>query len=144
MATRARVVLPGCAHHVTQRGNHQEKVFFCDADHTIYLALLRDYAQRTGMQILGYCLMPNHVHLVLIPGRADSLAKGLGRVHNEYSRWLHIRQRLTGHLWQNRFFSCPLSENHLSAVLRYVERNPIRANLVDDAFAWRWSSARAR
>ena len=96
------------------------------------------------MQILAYCLMPNHVHVVAIPERVDSLAKGFGRTHNEYARWVHTRERQTGHLWQNRFFSCPLDERHLAEALRYVELNPVRAGLVEDPCEWVWSSAPAR
>jgi REP-associated tyrosine transposase len=144
MRRAARVVLPGCAHHITQRGNHQQDVFFCDSDRAVYVALLRHHAQKAGMRILGYCLMTNHVHLVTTPERPNSLAAGLGRLHNDYARWLHVRQGRTGHLWQNRFFSCPLSESHLAEVLRYVELNPVRAKLVRQARDWEWSSARAR
>ena len=144
MGRAARVVLPGCAHHVTQRGNHQQDVFFCDTDRDLYVALLRDQANKAGLRILGYCLMTNHIHLVTTPERPNSLAAGLGRVHNDYARWLHVRQGRTGHLWQNRFFSCPLSESHLAEVLRYVELNPVRAKLVRQARDWEWSSARAR
>jgi putative transposase len=110
----------------------------------VYLALLRDHASKAGVRILGYCLMANHVHLVATPERPNSLAAGLGRLHNDYARWLHVRQRRAGHLWQNRFFSCPLSESHLAQVLRYVELNPVRAKLVRQATDWEWSSARAR
>ncbi len=144
MGRSARLVLPGCAHHVTQRGNHQQDVFLCDADRSLYLSLLRDSSEKAGFRILAFCLMTNHVHLVVVPERTDSLAKGLGRVHNDYARWLQIRQRRRGHLWQNRFFSCPLSDGHLVETLRYVEVNPVRAKLVSDPCDWAWSSARAR
>jgi putative transposase len=144
MGRRARVVLPGCAHHVTQRGNHQQDVFFCDTDRRMYIALLRDHARKAGLRVLAYCLMMNHVHIVAVPEHLGSLARGLGRVHNDYSRWLQIRQRRTGHLWQNRFFSCALDEPHLAQTLRYVELNPVRAKLVSDPYDWEWSSARAR
>ena len=96
MGRQAKVILPGWAHHVTQRGNRRQQVFFCDTDRQMYLNLLRDHASRTGMQILAYCLMPNHVHVVAIPERVDSLAKGFGPTHNEYARWVHIRERQTG------------------------------------------------
>lgn len=144
MGRQARVILPGWAHHITQRGNRRQQVFFCDTDRKMYLNLLRDHASRAGMQILAYCLTPNHVHVVAIPERVDSLAKGFGRTHNEYARWVHIREHQTGHLWQNRFFSCPLDERHLAEALRYVELNPVRAGWVADPCEWAWSSAPAR
>jgi putative transposase len=144
MGRQARVVLPGRAHHITQRGNLQQPVFFCDADRKMYLNLLRDHALRAEMRILSYCLMTNHIHLVVVPEHLDSLRHGLGRTHNDYARWLHVRQRQTGHLWQNRFFSCPLDEAHLAETLRYVEMNPVRAGLAKAASAWEWSSAQAR
>jgi putative transposase len=92
---------------------------------------------------LGYCLMTNHVHFIAVPERPDSLAKTFGRTNNDYARWLHIRQRQCGHLWQNRFFSCPLDAGHTWAALRYVECNPVRAQLTADAAGWAWSSAQA-
>jgi putative transposase len=110
----------------------------------MYLALLKDHAERAGIRIEAYCLMTNHVHLIVIPERKDSLALGLGRAHNDYARWLHVRKRQTGHLWQNRYFSCPLDEAHWAEAVRYVELNPVRAGLVDHAWHWSWSSSQAR
>jgi putative transposase len=143
MARLARAVVPGIAHHITQRGNHRQDVFLQDDDRSVYLAALGENAARYGVRLLGYCLMTNHVHLIAVPEREESLAKALGRTHADYARWLHIRQRQTGHLWQNRFFSCPLDSGHCWAALRYVERNPLRAGLVEAAEVWPWSSARA-
>jgi putative transposase len=104
---------------------------------------MMENAPRYGTRLLGYCLMSNHVHLVAIPEREDSLAKTMGRIHADYARWLHIRQRQTGHLWQNRFYSCPLDSGHCWAALRYVERNPVRAGMVERPWDWTWSSAAA-
>jgi len=95
------------------------------------------------MRILGFCLMTNHVHLIAVPELADSLAKAMGRTHCDYARWLHVRERQTGHLWQNRFYSCPLDAGHCWAALRYVERNPVRAALTKHVEDWPWSSAQA-
>jgi len=143
MGRIARVVVPDTAHHLTQRGNHQQDVFFQDRDREMYLRILGDNCPRAGLRILAYCLMSNHVHLVAVPEREDSLAKGLGLTNNEYARWLHVRERQSGHLWQNRFFSCPLDERHLQEALRYVELNPVRAGLARYAWDWPWSSAAA-
>jgi REP element-mobilizing transposase RayT len=108
MPRQRRVVLPGRPHHITQRGNNRRDVFFEDKDHELYLSLLSEYTAKYQVEILGYCLMTNHVHLIAVPADATGLAKAIGRVHNDYARWLHIRRRESGHLWQNRFFSCPL------------------------------------
>jgi putative transposase len=110
----------------------------------MYRRLLRDHAKRFELRILSYCLMTNRVYLVAIPEQGDSFAKGLGRIHNDYARWFHLKHGRTGHLCQNRFFSCPLEESHLADTLRYLELNPVRAGLVDTAWEWRWSSASAR
>jgi putative transposase len=95
------------------------------------------------MSLLGYCLMTNHIHLVAVPDRADSFARALQRVHSRYTQWFNRRYDRCGHLWRNRFFSCCLDRDHLIAALIYVDLNPVRAGLVGDAPAYRWSSARA-
>ena len=130
-------------HHITQRGNYRQTVFFDDGDRQLYLAILRENTSRYRLRLLGFCLMSNHVHLIAVPEREDSLACALGRTHADYARWLHIRQRQTGHLWQNRFYSCPLDHGHCWAAMRYVERNPVRAGMVETAWQWQWSSASA-
>jgi putative transposase len=139
----ARAVAVGMAHHITQRGNYRQTVFFDDGDRQLYLAILQENASRYRLRLLGFCLMSNHVHLIAVPEREDSLACALGRTHADYARWLHIRQRQTGHLWQNRFYSCPLDHGHCWAAMRYVERNPVRAGMVETAWQWQWSSASA-
>lgn len=133
----------GIAHHITQRGNQGQVVFHHDDDRRLYLALLRENARRHAMRLLGYCLMSNHVHIIAVPDQEDSLAKALGRTHADYARWLHIRHHQTEHLWQNRFYSCPMDAEHCWAALRYVERNPARAGIVDSPWDWPWSSAAA-
>ena len=143
MGRIARVVVPESWHHVTQRGNHQQRVFYDDGDRKLYLDLLRSYCLRRSVRITGYCLMGNHVHLLVSPARATGLAQALGRTHNDYARWLNLRRRQSGHVWQNRFYSCPLDEDHKWAALRYVELNPVRSGLVERAEEWPWSSAPA-
>lgn len=138
-----RAVLPGVPHHVTQRGIDRQPIFFADRDREVYLELLRVNARRHGLSVHGYCLMTNHVHLVAVPQRADSLAKGIRRMHFQYAAYANALLGRSGHFWQNRYFSCALEECHLWAALRYVERNPVRAGLVKEATEWRWSSARA-
>jgi putative transposase len=88
--------------------------------------------------------MRNHVHILAIPRDEDGLARALGRAHNDYSRWFNMRRGSNGHLWQNRYFSCPVDERHQWEALRYVELNPVSAGLTTQAADWRWSSAAAR
>ncbi len=109
----ARVVAAGVPHHITQRGNNRQQIFFSDPDRRFYLTLLRRHAERHGLRVLGWCLMPNHVHLVATPEHELSLARALGRAHYEYAIYLNHERERSGHLWQNRFFSTPLDRHHL-------------------------------
>ena len=143
MPRRARVVIPGVAHHITQRGNNRQPVFRTPDDYRLYLDLLRRHARRHRAQLLAYCLMPNHVHLIAVPERPDSLALTLGRAHSEYALAWNRAAFRSGHLWQNRFFSCAMQESHAVRAVRYVELNPVRAALVSAPWDWPWSSARA-
>ncbi len=141
MPRTARIVITDIPYHVTQRGNRRQDVFYCDEDKRRYLSWLDDYAQRYELEILAYCLMTNHVHHVLIPRRADSIAKALRVVHMRHSQTVNDRLGWSGHLWQGRYFSTALDEAHLWSAIRYVERNPVRAGLVDRAEDYPWSSA---
>ena len=143
MARFARAVAIHTAHHITQRGVDQQRIFFTDADRNIYLDCLAKYCAQARARILAYCLMSNHIHLVLIPEEPDSLAVAMRRTHSRYSLYLNARRQRVGHLWQNRFYSCPLDEEHLWIALGYVEKNPVRANLVSAAEDYKWSSAAA-
>lgn len=143
MSRIPRVVVPDVPHHVTQRGNGHQAVFFRPEDQRLYLDLLRRYSQRFELRLWAWCLMPNHVHLVVVPGREDSLARALGRTHADYAHYVNIHRQSCGHLWQARFFSCPLDGAHLWNAIAYVERNPVRAGIADWAGDYRWSSARA-
>ncbi len=143
MGRLRRVVVPGVAHHVTQRGNNRRQVFFCDADYLCYLDILKRHSTAFGLSILAYCLMPNHVHLIAEPETAAALSTTLQRTQAEYALYRNRRSEATGHLWQARFHSCALSQMHLWPALRYVERNPSRAGLVGNSVDWPWSSARA-
>jgi len=142
MARIARVVLPGHPHHVTQRGVRSMRVFFDDEDRQEYVRLLGEQGERAGVEFLSWCLMPNHVHLVVVPGREESLARGIGEAHRLYTRMVNFREGVRGHLFQERFYSCPLDEPHFVAAVRYVERNPVRARIVARAWDYDWSSAR--
>ena len=143
MGRIARVVMPGWPHHVTQRGNHRQIVFRNDHDREVYLELLSKHKRNYHLDLIGFCLMPNHVHEIPIPEFDTSLAKGIGRTNNDYSRWFNIQCNQTGHLWQARFYSCPIELESLANVLAYVELNPVRAGLIERPEDWKWSSAQA-
>jgi putative transposase len=143
MARLPRVVIPGIPHHVTQRGNRRERTFFEDGDYELYLDLLSDAAREARCEIWAYCLMPNHVHIIITPSDEDGLRKTFRTVHRHYTGYINARMRTTGHLWQGRFGSVAMDEAHLVSALRYVSLNPVRARLVARAEAWRWSSVRA-
>jgi putative transposase len=141
MPRTARLVVPGIVHHVTQRGNNREVVFYSDSDRVRYLELLADACLDIGVDIHGYCLMPNHVHLLVTPLHEAALSTALQHAHQAYSVFINNSRGRCGHLWQNRFYSTPMSRRHCWLALRYVELNPVRAKLVDQPAAWRWSSA---
>ncbi|MDH3597367.1 MAG: transposase [Rhodospirillales bacterium] len=143
MARFARVVVPGVPHHVTQRGNRRLETFFNDGDCRAYLDLLAEHCAAAEVAVWAYCLMPNHVHLILVPRDADGLRRALGEAHRRYTRRVNFREGWRGHLWQERFHSFAMDEAHLLAAARYVELNPVRAKLKRRARDWRWSSARA-
>ena len=143
MARLARLVVPGQPHLVTQRGNRRLETFFGDDDYRAYLSLLAEWCHDAGTEIWAYCLMPNHVHLVLVPSHADGLRAALGETHRRYTRRVNLREGWRGHLWQERFHSFPMDEKYLLACARYVEQNPVRAKLARRPRDWRWSSARA-
>ena len=130
-------------HHVTQRGNRRQQSFFIDGDYAAYLELMADWCREKGVEIWGYCLMPNHVHLIAVPSSEDGLRWAIGPAHERYTRRINFREKWRGYLWQGRFASFVMDEPYLLAVARYVELNPVRAGLVPQAADWPWSSARA-
>jgi putative transposase len=143
MARIARVVAPGFPHHVTQRGNRRQDVFFSKADCALYLDILQHHCAKERVAILGYCLMPNHVHLIAVPKAADALSRAIGETHRRYSRHINTAQEWQGHLWQDRFSSFPMDESHLLMAARYIELNPVRAGLVRIPAKYTWSSVHA-
>jgi putative transposase len=143
MARLPRVVIADVAHHVTQRGNARQVILSSDADRATYLELLRQYSRLYGLSLLGYCLMSNHVHLIAVPQTLTALSQSLKQAHGRYAAYWNAQQSSTGHVWQGRFYSCPLDESHLWKALCYVELNPVRAGMVATAELWKWSSAAA-
>jgi len=142
MARIARVVVPGHPHHVTQRGVRSMAVLSDDAQRRMYLDLMCEQCRRREVEVLAWCLMTNHVHLVLVPPDEAALARAVGEAHKRYTRWRNFAEGVRGYLFQGRFGSCVLDERHLLAAARYVELNPVRAKVVEKAEDWRWSSAR--
>ena len=143
MARLSRLVVPGLPHHVTQRGNRGTRTFFEDGDYALYRDLLSEAARKAEAAIWAYCLMPNHVHLVIVPADEDGLRRTLADAHRRYTGYVNARLRVTGHLWQGRFGSVVMDEAHLSHAVRYVSLNPVRARLVERARDWPWSSVAA-
>jgi len=143
MGRIARVVVAGLPHHVTQRGNRRMQTFFREDDYRAYLSLAGAWCLRHGVSIWAYCLMPNHVHLIAVPGSAEGLGRALGEAHRRYTRRVNFREGWRGYLWQGRFASAAMDEGHLMAAARYVEMNPVRARLAGRAEDWPWSSAAA-
>lgn len=143
MARFARVIAVGVAHHVTQRGTGRQFILNGDADRQVYLDLLRENAARHKASLIGYCLMSNHVHLILVPAEGDALANALRHAHGRYAAYWNAKHGSSGHVWQGRYYSCPLDQPHLWEALRYAELNPVRAGMVAEAESWRWSSAGA-
>jgi putative transposase len=141
MARLARVVVPNYFHHVTQRGVRSMNIFASDDDRIKYLNLLKEYGKKYGLIFVAYCLMDNHVHLIVIPKTEHSLADALGETHKQYTRLFNLRCRVKGFLFQGRFFSCLLDNRHTIAAIAYVERNPVRIGLVKNAWDYTWSSA---
>lgn len=143
MARIARVVHPGAPHHGIQRGNRHQPVFFEDDDYRFYLALIDEFAAKADIAVIAYCLMPNHVHFILTPSHADGLRATLGEAHRRYARYINFHENWRGHLWQERFHSYPMDEVHLWTAVRYVELNPVAADIVFNPVEWPWSSAKA-
>lgn len=139
----ARLVATGLPHHITQRGNYRQDVFLDDNDKIKYLSWIQEYSIQHKLSILAYCLMQNHVHFIAIPEEEDSLSKTFNIAHMRYSHYFNRKLRVAGHLWQGRFYSCVLDEPHLILAARYIERNPVRAELVKNPWQWQWSSAKA-
>jgi putative transposase len=143
MPRNPRCVLPGVAYHVTQRGVNRSDVFFTQADRQTYLHLVREQREEAGVRVLAWCLMTNHVHWMVVPDREDSLAVLFRRVHGRYAQYVNARRSRSGHLWQNRYFSCAVDAGKENVALRYIEWNPVRAAMVEEPADYRWSSAAA-
>lgn len=143
MPRMARLVVPGYPHHVTQRGSRKQTVFFSDADYRAYIELICELKEEAAVDVWAYCLLPNHVHLVVVPDNKQGLAKLFGVAHHRYAKRINAENDWCGHLWQERFHSFVMDESHLLAAVRYIELNPVRAGLCRHADQWEWSSVHA-
>jgi putative transposase len=110
MARLARVIIPDLPHHVTQRGNRREPIFFEDGDAELYRDLLAEQAAKAGVEVWAYCLMPNHVHLVLVPRDEGGMAQAIGAAHRRWANFVNARGRWRGHLFDGRFASVAMDE----------------------------------
>ena len=141
MPRLARTVFAEVPHHITQRGNRREDVFFDEEDYQTYLEWLMHYSKEYQLEILAYCLMTNHIHLVAVPATENSLHQVLKPLHMRYAQRINRRNNWKGHFWQGRYFSSPMDESYMWATIRYVELNPVRARMVMRAEHYPWSSA---
>lgn len=144
MARIRRIVVPNMPHHVTQRGVRSMNIFFKDEDYECYKKLLLNQCEIHDLEVISYCLMTNHVHLIVIPKNKESLSKAIGETHRLYTRKINFEQKVKGHLFQERFYSTPLDEEHFLYALRYVEQNPVKAYMVKYPWDYKYSSARYR
>lgn len=145
MPRTARASQANWCYHVLNRGNGKAEVFHKPADYEAFFALFKPACERVPMRILACCLMPNHFHLVLWPRKDGDLSRWMQWLMTSHVRRYHRHYGGSGHIWQGRFKAFPIQrDEHLLTVMRYVERNPLRAKLVRRAAAWRWSSLFAR
>jgi putative transposase len=143
MPRRNRCVLPNVPCHITQRGVDRREVFSSDQDRITYLRLVRENLEDAAVRILGYCLMSNHVHIVAIPAREDSLGVLFRRVHGRYAQYYNVHAGRSGHLWQNRFFACMLGIASVEVFGVRGAKSGARAGIVEHAAEYEWSSAAA-
>lgn len=143
MPRKARITLINYPHIITQKGNNKDNVFFNDEDRKFYLDILKKYSKKYSLDIWGYCLMDNHVHLLCVPKTKESLSKAIGRTSLVYTQHVNNTRDHYGRIWQNRFSSCLVDKDKVMGVMRYIESNPIRAGLIKIAEQYQWSSAKS-
>ena len=143
MSRQSRITVPGLPHHVTQRGNRRMAVFAGPEDYQLYMDLMAERCAAHDVACWAYCLMPNHIHLVLVPMSEDGLARAVGEAHRRYAAFFNARARVIGHLFQGRFSSVAMDDAYLLAAVRYLALNPVKAKLAKRAQDWRWSSVPA-
>jgi putative transposase len=141
MGRTARASQGGFVYHVLNRGNGRADVFHNDDDYAAFVTLMQEAHEKVPMRLVGYCLMTNHFHLVLWPHGDGDLSRWMQWLMTAHVRRYHLYYKRSGHVWQGRFKAFPIQDDeHYLTVLRYVERNPLRANLVEQSQDWEWSS----
>lgn len=144
MPRKKRIIVPGYAHHVTQRGNYRQFVFEERRDYKKYCEWMNEYCREYKLDVIAYCLMGNHIHFIVVPENRESLIRVFNVMNMRYAQYWNRKKSNIGHLWQGRYFSCLLSTGHLYKAVRYVENNPVRAKMVTKPWEYIWSSCRAR
>ncbi len=144
MARIKRIVIPNTPHHITQRGVRSMNIFFKHEDYLYYKELLLTQSKLHGLKIISYCLMTNHIHIIAIPKNKDSLSKAIGETHRLYTRKINFEQKVKGHLFQERFYSTPLDDEHLFNAIKYVEQNPVKAFMVKYPWDYKYTSCLKR
>lgn len=146
MPRKHRIAFPQVPHHIVQRGHNRQTVFIADGDRLAYLDTLREFREKLEISVYGYCLMTNHVHLIVKPGHdAANLSLLMKRLAGRHTRRINRLQRRTGTSWEGRFKCSPIeSDRYLLACTRYVDLNPVRANIVAKPEDYPWSSYHAR
>jgi len=142
MPRKARIIIPDVAHHIIQRGNNRQNILEDPQDFSTYCYLINKYVLEYGVSVIAYCLMNNHVHFVMIPQDKIGISRLFNTVHMRYAQYKNYKRKTSGHLWQGRFYSCVLDEDHLFYAIRYVEQNPMRAQMVKRPWDYEWSSAK--
>ncbi len=138
-----RITIAGFPHHVVQRGLNGRQTFLRDDDYAVYLEIMAECCLRHGVAVWAYCLMPDHAHLIAVPGEKDALTRCLRAAHGRYTKYINHRTYSRGQFWQGRYASHLLDERYLIACTRYIEINPVKRDYVDEPVDWQWSSAKA-
>ena len=145
MSRMQRLIINNASYHIMVRGNQKQITFIEEEDFAKYLDLLRHYKREYGFKLYGYCLMPNHVHLILEVEDGIDLSKIMQGLNQAYTLWFNKKYEKVGHLWQGRYKSMVIQKNkYMLDCLEYVELNPIRANISKSPFDYPWSSWKAR
>ncbi|OGF51112.1 MAG: hypothetical protein A2231_08935 [Candidatus Firestonebacteria bacterium RIFOXYA2_FULL_40_8] len=143
MPRTARLIDVNMPYHICQRGNSKQIIYRDNKNKEYYLKMLKEGSAKYDMCILAYCLMENHVHLIVIPKYSYSLSRAFRSINGKYSRYFNMKYNKSGHLWSERYYSKVLNSKYLTIAVRYVERNPVRAGFIRTPSKWEWSSAAA-
>jgi len=144
MARQARIIVPNSPHHISQRGNRGESIFFEKEDFSNYLELIQKNLNDFKIDLLSFCLLPNQIHLLMEPKHKDDLSRCIGETNRQYTRYINQKKNWTGHLFQNRFFSYAMDDQHALRAARFIETLPVTAKITEKPQNYLWSSAKYR